>query len=386
MSSSSAGAREFRWGIMGSGLISSDFVHALGHVPGARVTAVAARSLSKAKEFAAKHSIPAAFGSYEDLSRAADVDIVYVGTIHPAHFECAKTAITHGKSVLCEKPMCMTATEAAALVKLAKAHNVFLMEGMWTRFFPAVVSALDLVREGKIGDVVEVISDFGFASKVSESSRLYNLDMGGGGLLDIGIYVIASAAFVWGCEPVDVRAVGWREPTGADSCGVLALKYGTEADGGPPRIASLTYSMRTLTKERTIYQGTRGKITLRPSHCPTKMKLEVDGEEPVTKHFDLPKPSSRNFTNSSGFVYEIERVHALLAAGATECPEWSLKTAVDMARLLDTVRTQLGVVYTQHDGLVTRVLSLSNMWPISFRVASTLLLVCTVALTRGPRS
>jgi len=378
-----ADSKEIRWGIIGAGLISSDFCAALRHCPGACINAVAARSAEKAREFASKHDIPRAFGSYDDICACEEVDVVYVGTIHPSHFECVKTALNRGKSVLCEKPMSMTAAQVTTLVALARAKNVFLMEGMWTRFFPAVTKAIELIEQKKIGDLVEVISDFGFASKVSESSRLYNVEMGGGGLLDIGIYVLASAAFVWGCAPSEVKAVGWREPTGADSCGVIGLKYGAEGDSGHPRLASLTYSMRTATKELTVYQGTAGKIYLWPSHCPTQLTLEVDGTEPVTTEFALPQPASKNFTNSSGFVYEIARVHDLLAAGAKECPEWTLQTSVDMARLMDTVRAQLGVIYPKHDGVITRARALLSLWPVSSRVVGALAVIIALAVLRG---
>lgn len=378
-------AKPCRWGILGAGAISSDFCRALRITPGAQITAVAARSQAKAKEFAAKHDIEHAFGSYEELASSSAVDIVYVGTIHPSHYECVRTVLSRGKSVLCEKPMCMNAGETQALVALARQKGVFLMEGMWTRFFPAVVKALELIEQKAIGDVVEVIADFGFASKVSDASRLYNLEMGGGGLLDIGIYVLASAAFIWGASPTDVRAVGWREATGADSCGAIALKYGAgEAAGAAPRIASLTYSMRTATREFAVYQGTAGKISLWPSHCPTQLTLEKDGEAPVRLEFALPEPSSYNFTNSSGFKYQVERIQQLLAQGATECPEWPLQMTVDMARLMDTVRVQLGVIYPKHDGIVTRVRALLHSWPRSSHVLGALALWLAFALAARP--
>jgi dihydrodiol dehydrogenase / D-xylose 1-dehydrogenase (NADP) len=392
------GKFEFRWGIVGAGLISSDFCTALKLAPGAKIAAVAARSLTKANEFAAKHEIPKAYATYEALARDASIDIVYIGTIHPAHFECARTMLLAGKNVLCEKPMAMNAAETSALVTLAREKRVFCMEGLWTRFFPATIKALALIDQGHIGDVVEVIADFGFASKVSETSRLYNLEMGGGGLLDIGIYVLASAAYIWGGSPSEVRALGWKEPTGADSAGVIALKYGADSapllggsgGGAPthPRLASLTYSMRTATREVTIYQGTRGKLILWPSHCPTQLTVEVDGSPASTLHFPLPDPPKRapatSFINSLGFVYQATRVQVLLSQGATECPEWPLQTSLEMARLMDSIRVQLGVVYPRHDGLLARARTLLGIWPLSARIlTAALALLLAYARKRG---
>lgn len=301
-----------------------------------------------------------------------------------------------GKHVLCEKPMGMNAAQVSSLVALARTKRLFLMEGMWTRFFPATIKALELIKQGEIGDVVEVISDFGFASKVSEASRLYNLEMGGGGLLDIGIYCLATVAFIWGCAPSEVRALGWKEPTGADSCGVLALKYGSDSAvaglaavglgerAQQPRLASLTYSMRTQTREIAIYQGTRGRLSLWPTHCPTQLVIEVDGEPPRTLDFPLPDPGARapatSFINSTGFLYQATRVQQLLKAGALECPEWSLQTSLDMARLLDSIRAQIGVVYPRTDGLLTRARALLGVWPLSARILTALALL--IALTR----
>ncbi|KAJ1632584.1 hypothetical protein T492DRAFT_987812 [Pavlovales sp. CCMP2436] len=394
--------RETRWAIVGAGLISADFAVALELTPGARVIAVAARLLSKAKAFAAKHGIPVAYEGYEELARDPNVDIVYIGVVHPVHYECAKLMLAAGKAVLCEKPMCMNARECASLIALAKANNCFLMEGMWSRFFPATEKALELIRQGAIGDVVECIADFGFASKVSEASRLYSLELGGGGLLDIGIYVLAAAAFIWGCRPSEVRALGWRESTGADSCGVIALKYGSERNaaamlasllGEPrqpqpqPRIASLTYSMRSLTREQTVYQGTLGKISLWPAHCPTHLTLEVDGAPSRTLEFALPELPRRlprtQYLNSVGFVYQAQRVQQLLAEGAKECPEWSLQTSLDMARLMDGIRAQLGVVYPRHDGLLLRARALLGVWPLSAKLFAVLTILLALTRKRG---
>lgn len=387
-----------RWGICGAGLISGDFCQALRLTPGAKVQAVAARSLAKAKDFAAKHDIPLAHGSYEALAAEPSVDVVYIGVIHTGHYECTKTMLSAGKNVLCEKPMCMNATQVASLVALARERGLFLMEGMWTRFFPATVKALELMAQGEIGDVVGVISDFGFASKVSEASRLYNLEMGGGGLLDIGIYCLATVAFVWGCTPTEVRALGWKEPTGADSCGVLALKYGSDgaADGlglggqaQHPRLASLTYSMRTQTRELATFQGTRGRLSLWPAHCPTQLTVEMDGAPPRTLEFPLPEAGARasatSFTNSAGFVYQAIRVQQLLRAGALECPEWPLQTSLEMAELMDGIRLQIGVVYPRTDTVLMRARALLGGWPLSARILTALAILFALARRNGSR-
>jgi dihydrodiol dehydrogenase / D-xylose 1-dehydrogenase (NADP) len=188
-----------RWGILGAGNICNDFVLAMRACPNSDVTCVASRSVKRTQEFAVKLQIPISHASYSALLGSQDCDIVYVGTIHPTHFELVQEALNCGKHVLCEKPMTMRAEDTAACIELARERGLFLMEGMWTRCFPAVREARRLLSE--LGTAVSVLSDFGFRAHPQEDfSRLYNPKLGGGATFDIGVYPLAVVPMVFGAR------------------------------------------------------------------------------------------------------------------------------------------------------------------------------------------
>jgi dihydrodiol dehydrogenase / D-xylose 1-dehydrogenase (NADP) len=259
-----------RWGICGAGKISSDFVVGIKTRPSSEhtVVAVAARSVESSAKFAAVHRIAKQYGSYEDLARDAEVDVVYVGTIHPTHHQCVKLMLESGKSVLCEKPLTMTQLDTTALIQTAKDCGKFLMEGMWTRFFPAVAEVRRRLSNESIGEVKVVQANFGFKrSDNSGTSRLDDPNLGGGAVLDVGVYPISLATMVFKERPSSIHATGWLTSTGVDEFAAITLYY----KGG--RVAQLSCSIGVdLLNEAAVF-GTKGKMKLlKPFWCPTKLE------------------------------------------------------------------------------------------------------------------
>eukprot|EP01047_Picozoa_sp_COSAG01_P057431 COSAG01_NODE_6637_length_3568_cov_4.555780_3_plen_230_part_00 len=217
-----------RWGLLGSGKICADFATALRHVPSAELRAVAARSSTAAEAFQDTHAVPLSFGSYAELVASDEVDVCYVGMLNTSHKAATIACLEAGKHVLVEKPMALSVKDAKDMVDAAQSNKCFLMEGMWTRFFPAVRRARELIRDGYIGDVKQVQADFGFHCTDGPSSRMFNAQLGGGGLLDIGCYVVDAAAVAFdGLMLTDVVARGELGPTGVrlSWCCVVLLYY-----------------------------------------------------------------------------------------------------------------------------------------------------------------
>src|SRR3712207_2277624 len=207
---------EIRWGVVGPGRIAQSVMGDFAHVPGARPVAVASRSIDRARAFAEQHGLERAHGSYADIVADPDVDVLYLATPHPQHHAVALAAIEAGKALLVEKAFTATLAGAQEVVDAARANGVFVMEAMWTRFQPAVVRLRELVAEGAIGEVRSVQADLGVWRTYDPADRLFDLALGGGALLDLGVYVVSFAQMLLG-TPDRVVAHGSRFDTGADA-------------------------------------------------------------------------------------------------------------------------------------------------------------------------
>lgn len=328
-----------RWGICSAGKISHDFSVALRTLaPGEHeIVAVAARYLQQAEEFARKHNIPRAYGSYEELAKDQDIDVVYVGNIHPHHLSAGKLFMKSKKNVLIEKPLAMNSREVQELISEARDNNVFLMEAIWTRFFPVSHEVRRLLSQGDVGDVKLVRADLG--APLTHIPRLAEKELGGGALLDLGIYCLQFVFMVFNGErPESIQATGHCIDTGVDGTAVLVLKFSGN------RMAICTCSITMMLTCDAVVIGTKGTIKL-PHHmwCPTA--LEVNGKE---MQFPLPEPSMPlNFTNSTGLRYEAEEVRNCLLKGLTESPGMPWAHSSLLAEVIDEARRQLGVTYDQ---------------------------------------
>uniref|UniRef100_A0A671VNL1 Trans-1,2-dihydrobenzene-1,2-diol dehydrogenase n=1 Tax=Sparus aurata TaxID=8175 RepID=A0A671VNL1_SPAAU len=328
-----------RWGICSAGKISNDFTVALKTLPPGdhQVVAVAARKLENAQEFAKKHSIPRAYGGYEALARDPDIDVVYIGVIHPYHLSTCLLFMNAKKNVLCEKPLAMNAKEAKQILASAKENDVFFMEAVWTRFFPASVEIRRLLAQGEIGEVKMVRSEFGVP--LHHVPRAIQKELGGGTMLDLGIYCLQLTCMVYnGEKPESIHAMGTCLETGVDDTEVVTLKFSNN------RMAVFTSSSDIELLNDAVIVGTKGAIRI-PEHmwCPTS--LVVNGKE--TK-YPVPEPYlPLNFINSTGMRYEAEEVRQCLLKGLKESAVMSHADSLLLAEVEDEVRRQIGVVYSQ---------------------------------------
>ncbi|XP_071966306.1 trans-1,2-dihydrobenzene-1,2-diol dehydrogenase-like [Engystomops pustulosus] len=324
-----------RWGICSAGRISNDFVVALQTLPAQdhQATAVAARDLKRATEFAQSLNIPKAFGTYEELAKDPDIDIIYVGAIHPVHRDLVLMFIKHGKNVLCEKPMAMNLAEVKELISAAKEHNVFLMEAFWSRFFPVYEKIRSLLQQNAIGEVKIVRAEFG--ANLLSVPRVVEQELGGGAVLDIGCYTIQFASMVFnGEKPESVTAKGFLHDNGVAEAATVILQYPGN------RQAILTCTMATELPNQAVISGTKGIIQI-PSYMWSPTSLIVNGKE--TKYTLPPTTKHLCFNNSTGLSYEAEHVRQCLLKGLKESPIMSLAESELLASIMQEVHIQLGI-------------------------------------------
>ena len=330
-----------RWGICSAGKISNDFVVSLRSLPESdhKVVAVGARSLEAAKTFAATHSIPRAYGSYEEVAADPEVDVVYVGTIHPTHLAVCMMVLDKGKPILCEKPLTMNVRDTETLLTAAQDKGIFFMEALWTRFFPSMFELRKMIAEGQIGEVKHINASFSFRRTEKTGKRLVDPKLGGGGVLDVGVYVLNFTSMVFGGEvPENIHAWGQLTEEGTDELAAITLVY----KGG--RIAQLTCGTAFELSCEAVVCGTKGDIKIPgPFWCPIKMET-AEG----SKDFPLPEPTlPLNFVNSTGMRYEAEEVRKCLREGKKESDIMPHKETLLVAKMIEEIMKQIGVVCYQ---------------------------------------
>ncbi|CAG2163859.1 unnamed protein product [Oppiella nova] len=326
-----------RWGILSAGKISHDFVSALRTLPTDEheLVCVAARDLKSAQEFARLHGIPKAYGSYDELARDPRVEVVYVGTIHPHHLSATKLLLKNGKNVLVEKPLTLNLKGTQELTSLARKHNLFLMEALWSRFLPSYEFVMNAINTGIIGDVNHVTVNFGMP--IADVDRVNRKELGGGTVIDIGIYTLNVVQMAFGGEkPTEIKAIGHLNENGVDESMTAVLKY---SNG---RTANVATSARVKYPCEAHIVGTKGVVRIPfPFWCADKIYLND-----VKYEFDLPQPAEIcNFWNSCGLRYEAEEVRKCLIAGKVESAVMSHKDSELLAAIMDEIRRQIGVKY-----------------------------------------
>jgi predicted dehydrogenase len=323
--------RNIRWGVIATGGIARTFVEDLQLMPDAEVVAVGSRTQAAADAFAQQYEIPRAYGDWASLAADDAVDVVYVATPHSAHHAAAKLCLEAGRAVLCEKPLTLDEPSSRDLVDTAKAAGVFLMEAMWTRCNPTIHRIVELIADGAIGEVTAVHADFGLAGPFPSGHRMRDPALGGGALLDLGIYPITLAHLLLG-RPDSVEAWASLTPDGVDANTGLLFGYESGA------LAALTCGIVGATGNTARITGVRGRIELPPPfHRPTRLALHRDPRhEPEV--FEAPLAGH-------GYLPEAEEVHRCLRDGRTESSLVPLATTLEMMSIMDDIRARIGVSY-----------------------------------------
>ncbi len=325
-----ADSAPLRWGVLSAARIANKFCEGVNSLPDSEVVAVGARDKGRAEEFAKTWDIPRAYGSYRELVTDPEVDAVYVAATHNFHREHTLLALNAGKPVLCEKPFAINSSEAEDMVRVAREKKLFLMEAMWTRFFPIMYRVRELIRDGAIGEPRIVQADFGFRGEYDPQSRLFNPEQGGGALLDVGVYVVSFASMVLG-TPDRIEGVATLAPNGVDEQAAITLGYPNGA------LASLTTAVRANTQHEATILGTEGRIKIhREFWKPQSMTLYRDGRDPEEIH--LP-------SEGSGFNYEADEVARCMRSGKLESVVMPLDETLFIMRTLDKLREKWGIRY-----------------------------------------
>jgi predicted dehydrogenase len=320
----------FRWGVIGPGRIAHTFAKALEVIDDGVVYAVASRDAKRADQFANKYKAPKTYPSYEALVEENDVDAVYIALPHPFHHDQTLMCLEAGIPVLCEKPLTVNAQETQRLIETAQAKSVFLMEAVWTRYLPIYKQIRSWLDEKKIGDLKLLTSNFCFRAPDDLENRLWNHNLAGGALLDIGIYNIAVSQWVFGSNPESVSARSFLSETKVDALTSANLMYSGE------RLSQFTCSFLVDgANDFTIY-GTEGRIYIHADFwCATEATL-IRGDKQETKKEPF---------RATGFEYEIEEAMRCIRSGLLESPGMTHADSLANMQLMDTIRAQVGLKY-----------------------------------------
>ena len=323
-------SKQTNWGIIGTGNIAKKFATGLQALPDAKLLAVGSRAQATADAFADQFDAPRRYDSYEALVNDADVQAVYVSTPHHLHMENTLLCLEAGKAVMCEKPFAINAAQAQIMVDKARETGVFLMEAMWTRYLPIIVKLRELLAAGAIGDVRMITADFGYRSGFNPESRTFNPAMGGGALLDVGIYPISLAYMILG-QPSRISSMAELGQTGVDEQSAFIFGY----EGG--EMAVMTTAVRTNTPHEAYILGTNGRIKIHtPWWVGQTMTVSVNGQADEEIHLPL---------TGNGWNYEAAELMACLQAGKLESEIMPLDESLQIMHTMDEIRAQWGMKY-----------------------------------------
>ncbi len=328
--------KKYNWAILGCGKIAKKFSEDLQLLPNANLYAAASRNFQRAQDFANELGYKKAFGSYEEMVNDPKVDVVYVATPHSHHHEHAVLCLNHKKAVLCEKAFAINSKEVSEMIDTARENDTFLMEAFWSRFQPSFIKAMEIIESGELGKLKMLRSDFAFNGPKDMTNRLYNLDLGGGSLLDIGIYPVFASLMAFG-KPAEIKTIANFSPTGSEETIVATLKYANE------EIAILSSSFACYSSVQTEFWCEKGFIRLNKNWFTSELLT-------IFKAGDK-KESSVAYDKNEGVGYELEAAHVMecLDAGLTESPMMPLSFSADMMEVLDAIRKDAGIRYPNHD-------------------------------------
>ncbi|WP_341976618.1 Gfo/Idh/MocA family oxidoreductase [Microbacterium sp. LWO13-1.2] len=319
-----------RWGLLAPGWIADLFVSAAHAHTDQRFVAVASRSAERASAFASKHGITRSYDSYEQLVDDPDVDVVYIAAPQSEHLALGQLAIAAGKHTLIEKPIATTPDEARILVAAARSAGVLLMEALWSRYLPQAAVVRALLDDGVLGEIRGVAADHGQAIPDYPRHRLHRRDLGGGALLDLGIYPVQLDSMVLGA-PTSVTAIGGLLDTGVDAYSTLVLGHGGMVQ------STLTTTLLVRTPSTAVIAGTEARIEMDGSfYMPTSFRVVGNDE-----HGSLVWNDPTGVTSMAGLSWEASALARFVGEGRTESPVHTLDETISILETLDEARRQL---------------------------------------------
>lgn len=325
-------SRKIRWGILGCGKIANKFASDLKLVDDGVLFAIASRDPSKSESFSKDHKPALVFNSYEALVECADVDAIYVATPHGLHYKHVMLCLQHGKAVLCEKAFALNLGQAREMIDFARRKKVFLMEAFWTKFLPQYQKVMEIIRSGKIGEVKFIQSDFGFKAPLPRAQRLFDPMLGGGSLLDIGIYPVFMAQSILG-KPTQVHAFITPYESGVDEQCAITMKFA----GGALAVLSSTFAVETPVE--AMIAGTEGRIVMRNRFhnavATVEMVIGRQEREMIEVHMEP----------GFGYQFETRHVNECLKKGLTESPVMTHADTLMLMETLDRLRKACDVRY-----------------------------------------
>lgn len=321
--------RKIRWAILGAGKIAQSFTNDFFAVENAELVAIAASDKSRAEAFAKEHNFPLSY-SYDGLYNSNEIDAVYIATTHNFHYEQCVQCMEHGKHVLCEKPITLNDMQFKKLASLSQEKKVFLMEAMWTYFLPAVLKAGQWLMEGKIGNLKVIEAGFGFPMEKNLTGRMYNIELAGGALLDLGVYPVAFSSYFINKKPDTITASGVLTNTGVDERTGIILQYGEVT-------ATLFCSMVNIMANKAMLYGEKGYIEI-PGFFKASAAILYDDHHNLLEKFEDDR-------TTKGYNYEIQHATDAILQGKTESDIMPHARSNEIQEIMTEVRRQIGLVY-----------------------------------------
>lgn len=319
------------WGVAGTGAMAANFLADVKKIGSGQFKAVYSSNQDRAQSFANKNDLAFAYSDYQALLDNSEIDAVYIAGVHTTHGEMAIQALNSGKHVLVEKPMTLSVAQTEQVFAAAKANNRFCAEALWTRFAPTLISVIEQIKSGKIGEIRHISADFGFRVNVDDhEQRLLNPNLAGGALFDIGIYPLLLPTFILG-EPKQIQANVVMTGSGVDLASDVLLSY---PDGVS---ASLTYRLDTHLPIKAVISGTKGYIEFEaPWFAASAVHWGIAGKPVETEYFGL---------TNRGWGYEFDEVNRCIDAGLIETPKHNWADTVLLAKVMERIRSEYGPIY-----------------------------------------
>ncbi len=322
---------KIKWGIIGTGGIADQFASALNHVEDAELTAVASRSLEKAEKFAESHDINNFFSPYENLAGSDKIDAIYIATPHPFHYENTLTAIKNKKNVLCEKPFAMNHRQGLEMIEKAKEKDLFIMEAMWTRFLPLIKEVKGIISSGGIGKVRSANINFNIKAPDDPKHRILNPDLGGGALLDIGVYALSMAQMIFQTKPCRIASQIIPAETGVD------LQDGIILDLGQKRQAVITLSVQVDGPRDIRIYGDGGNILIGPEFYRAQ-RARLTNSDGRTRKLEFP-------FEGNGLYFQVREADRCIRKNSQESEILPHEDTLEVLKIMDKIRENWNLKY-----------------------------------------